>query len=118
MKFTTSLKKNYQFRMVYNKGTAIANRLLVMTTLKGAKHQSEVNQLGVSVSKKVGKAVVRNRVKRLIKEAYRLAEADINPGYDIVIVARVAAGGASFWEIDKSLRHLLKKHQLGRRSLG
>jgi ribonuclease P protein component len=64
------------------------------------------------VSKKVGKSVVRSRVSRLIKESYRLSEARVKPGYDIVVIARASANGASYVEIESALRHLLRKHGL------
>lgn len=104
-----SLKKNYQFRFVYNKGKSIANRFLVMYVVRNNK---DSDYLGVSVSKKVGKSVVRSRVSRLIKENIRLMEKDIRKGYDIVVIARVAAKDADFWEIKKSLNMLLSKHRL------
>lgn len=104
-----SLKKNYQFRFVYNKGKSIANRFLVMYVIKNNK---DSDYLGVSVSKKVGKSVIRSRVSRLIKENVRLMESDIKLGYDIVIIARVAAKDADFWDIKKSLLSLLSKHKL------
>ncbi len=109
MDFTESLKKNYQFRYVYNRGKSLANRHLVMYVVKNKK---KYNHLGISVSKKVGKSVVRSRVTRLIRESYRLIENEIKPGYDIVVIARVNAKDVSFWEISKSLSHLLKKHNL------
>ncbi len=109
MKFTQSLKKNFQFRYVYNRGKSLANRHLVMYVIKNGK---QTNQLGISVSKKVGKSVVRSRVTRLIRESYRLMEEDVRQGYDIVVIARVAAKDVSYHEIEKSLRHLIKKHYL------
>ena len=104
-----SLKKNYQFRFVYSKGKSIAVRLLVMYVIK---NNRDSDYLGVSVSKKVGKSVVRSRVSRLIKENVRLMEGDIKKGYDIVVIARVAAKDASFWDIRKALQTLFFKHGL------
>ena len=111
MKFTQSLKKNYQFRYVYNRGKSLANRHLVVYVIKNGKHLDS-NRFGVSVSKKVGKSVVRSRVTRLIKESYRLMEEDIKTGYDIVVIARVNAKDCTYAEVSKSLHHLLKKHGL------
>ena len=111
MEFTQSIKKNFQFRFVYNKGKSFANRFLVMYVVKNKKYP-DTNRLGVSVSKKVGKSVVRSRVTRLIKENYRLMEKDIKRGYDIVIIARSVACEASYADIEKSLASLVKKHGL------
>jgi len=107
--FTESLKKNYQFRFVYNKGKSIANKYLVMYVLKNG---SEFNRLGISVSKKVGISVVRSRVTRVIKESYRLSEKNVKCGFDIVIIARNSCNQASFDIISKSLNHLIRKHNL------
>lgn len=106
MKYTESLKKNFQFRIVYNKGTSIANRFLVMYRLKNGK---DINRLGISVSKKVGNSVVRNRINRLIKESYRLNEANLNKGWDIIVIARIPSKESNYHEISKALIHLLKK---------
>ena len=111
MKFTQSIKKNFQFRFVYNKGKSLANRLLVMYVVKNKKY-TDTNRLGISVSKKVGKSVVRSHVTRLRKESYRLSEEDIKQGYDIVVIARVSANSADYKEINKALLSLLKKHDL------
>lgn len=108
MIFTKSLKKNYQFRFVYNKGKSIANKNLVMYIIKNELNE---NKLGISVSKKVGNSVIRSRVTRLIRESYRLNEKSLICGYDIVIIARNPANQASYNEINKSLRHLFKKHK-------
>lgn len=109
MIFTESLKKNYQFRFVYNRGKSIANKYLVMYIIK---NDLQINRLGISVSKKVGNSVIRSRITRLIRESYRLLEKDIKCGYDIVIIARASSNGILFDEIKKSLNHLIKKHGL------
>ncbi len=109
MKFTESLKKNFQFRTVYKRGKSIANRNLVMYVYP---NKQEVNRLGVSVSKKVGNSVVRSRVTRLIKESYRLQEDNILYGFDIIIIARNSMNGLSYKETYSSLNHLLKKHNI------
>ncbi|KXL54153.1 ribonuclease P protein component [Anaerotignum neopropionicum] len=109
MKFTESLKKNFQFRYVYNRGRSIANRHLVMYVVKNG---TQGNKLGISVSKKVGKSVVRSRVTRLIRESYRNMEDGLRSGYDIVVIARVICKDTTYEEINVSLRHLLKKQQL------
>ena len=67
------------------------------------------NVLGITVTKKLGKAVVRNRVKRLIRESYRLKEDLIASGYYIVFVARGKAVDASFEKISHDMSFLLKK---------
>ena len=72
----------------------------------------EKNRIGISVSKKVGNSVVRHRVKRLIKESYRLHENVFNSGLDIVIVARPGAASVGFHEIDSALLHLCKLHHI------
>ncbi|MGL4791712.1 MAG: ribonuclease P protein component [Anaerotignaceae bacterium] len=111
MQFTQSLKKNYQFGFVYNKGKSIANKYLVVYLIKNRKYTT-TNRLGITVSKKVGKSVVRSRVTRLIKESYRLMENDLKQGFDIVVIARVSANGAAYKDINKALFSLLKKHNL------
>lgn len=109
MEFTESLKKNHQFRLVYNRGRSIANKYLVMYVLK---NNTEANRLGISVSKKIGNSVVRSRVTRLIREAYRLSESNVKAGYDIVVIARAAMKGTTYRETHRSLNHLFKIHKL------
>ena len=99
-----SLKKNQDFKVVYQNGTSYANRLLVMYVLK---NQHMKNRLGISVSKKVG-----NRLTRLIRESYRLNETDFDSNLDIVVVARAAAKGKSFHEIESAFLHLARKHHI------
>ena len=110
MKYTESLKKNYEFRVVYKKGKSFANKYLVLYKYKT---NNEVIKLGISVSKKVGNSVVRSRVTRLIKESYRLNEDKIQKdGWIFVVIARTNAKGASYDEISSALVHLLKQHKV------
>mgnify|MGYP002112004647 FL=1 len=109
MEFTESLKKNYQFRFVYNRGKSIANRLLVMYVVRNG---TDGNRFGISVSKKVGNSVVRSRITRLLRESYRLSESKFLAGYDIVVIARASAKEATYKEVESALMHLLNKQKL------
>lgn len=115
MTHTESLKQNRAFRAVYRHGRHEANKLLALYV-----HPNEYtrNRLGVSVSRKVGNAVTRNRIKRWIKEQYRLTEYRVDAGFDLVIVARRATStlphAGAFEQIGRSLRHLMYKHGLMR----
>ena len=109
MNFTESLRKNQQFQFVYKNGKSYANKYMVMYVKKNG---LGINRLGISVSKKVGNSVVRHRVKRLIKESYRLHENIFNSGLDIVIVGRQSAAAAGYEEVENALLHLGKLHKM------
>ena len=104
-----SLKKNQDFQKVYKNGTSKGNRFLVMYVLK---NRYMKNRLGISVSKKVGNSVVRHRLTRLIRESYRLHEAEFDDSLDIVVVARPLAKDKSYQEIESALMHLACKHNI------
>ena len=103
MKKSESLKKNRDFQNVYRTGVSFANRLLVMYVKE---NKTETNRIGISVSKKVGNSVIRHHITRLVRESYRLHEDMFNSGLDIVVIARVSAKGATYWDIEKALLHL------------
>lgn len=103
MKFSDSLKKNSDFQRVYKNGRSVANRYLVMYVLE---NQNNQNRIGISVSKKVGNSVIRHHITRLVRESYRLHEDMFNSGLDIVVIARISAKGATYWDIEKALLHL------------
>ena len=109
MKYSESLKKNRDFQQVYKRGTSKANRYLVMYVLK---NQYMKNRLGISVSKKVGNSVVRHRLTRLIRESYRLNEAEFENSLDIVVVARPQAKDRSYQEIESAFMNLAQKHAI------
>jgi ribonuclease P protein component len=98
MGFTTSLKKNYEFRRLYQKGKSAAAPSLVVYFRKN--HGKE-NRLGITVSNKIGNSVVRNRVRRRMREIYRLNEARIVRGIDLVVVARARSAAAGLCELEK-----------------
>lgn len=109
-KETQGLKKDSDFRKVYKYGKSIANKHLVMYTLE---NKSDTNRVGISVSKKVGKANVRNKARRRIKESYRLnIDGKIKEGYDIVFIARIAIKDIDYINVEKSMKHLVKKANL------
>ncbi len=109
MKFSKSLKKNSDFRYVYQNGKSFANRYYVMYVLE---NNQDKNYLGISVSKKVGNSVVRHHICRLVREAYRLHEEMFNSGLNIVVVARKSAKDVSYQETERALLHLAKLHHI------
>ena len=105
MKFSSSLKLNHIFRRLYHT-SGQADSLLV---LYARRNRTEGNRVGITVSKKLGKAVVSNRVRRRIREIYRLNEEKFLSGWDIVIVARSRAVEVSFQKLNESLLSLAER---------
>lgn len=102
------IHKNYEFRIVYGKGKCFSSSLFVMYIYRNKKNVL-LNRLGISVSKKIGKSVTRNKVRRRIYEAYRLNLHKLKIGYDIVFISRSKAKDKSYLEIEKSMINLFKK---------
>lgn len=98
--------KNLEFRKVYAKGKSRANDCLVMYVLENG---TDVRRLGITVSKKIGNSVVRSRVKRIIKEAYRMRESCLKTGYDYVFIARNPARDKKSTELEISLKRLAER---------
>ena len=105
MLYSKSLKLNHIFRRLYSSG-GHGNGLIAMYVRR---NREGINRVGVTVSKKLGKAVVRNRVRRRLREVYRLHESRFLPGWDIVVVARHRAIDADFSELTKAYLALAKK---------
>ena len=105
MKFSSSLKLNHIFRRLYHTN-GFADAYLV---LYARKNRTDTNRVGITVSKKLGHAVVRNRTRRRLREVYRLNEARFQPGWDLVVVARSRAVNAPFDRLTGSYLRLAKK---------
>ena len=105
MKFSSSLKLNHIFQRLY-RTSGHANGHLV---LYARKNRTATNRVGITVSKKLGKANVRNRVRRRLREVYRLNEEKFQPGWDIVVVARTRAIHAPFDTLTENYMALAKK---------
>lgn len=109
VKYTSSLKENRQFRRLYAKGKSSATPYLAFYCRRNGQKSS---RLGITVGGKVGKAVLRNKVRRRLREIYRLHEDKLQPGYDLVVVARVKAGICRYAVLEQSFLQLAKKLNL------
>jgi len=94
------------FQKVFHHGQSFANRYLVLYFVRNS--EREHFRVGFSVSKKVGKAVTRNRVKRLLREAFRLEKGMVKEPMDFVVIARPSAAELDFEKIRQNVQHLLR----------
>ena len=101
------LTKPRQYALVYNKGSSWVSDLVVMKALPNG---LSFSRYGFSVSRRVGKAVVRNRVKRLLREILRLAP--LQPGWDIIFIVRPLVASANYASLEKSVKGLLSRAHL------
>ena len=111
MRKTVSLKENHAFRRLYAKGKSAVCPTLALYCRK---NNRQVNRLGLTTGVKLGKAVKRNRVRRRLREIYRLHEDAMAPGCDVV-VARVRAASSDYRQLEKSFLRLADKLGLLRR---
>ncbi len=105
MKLET-IKNNRDFLKVYKKGTSYVGAYTVLYVLK---RDDDAKRIGITASKKVGKAVVRNRVRRLIRNSIIMEWKKLPAGYDYVFVARVKSAGSSLEQIHKNINYLVNK---------
>ncbi|WP_409343676.1 ribonuclease P protein component [Paenibacillus sp. MBLB4367] len=104
------LAKREDFNHVYRRGKSVANQQFVLYAM--AQPKQEHFRLGVSVSKKIGNAVVRNRLRRMMKEIIRLHIPEISGGFDFIIIARKPAADLEYAQMEKSILHVLKRANL------
>ena len=107
MKESRSLTNRSQYILVYQQGKVWANSLVVMKALPNG---LSLSRYGFSVTKKVGKAVQRNRLKRLLREIMRLQS--LKPGWDIVFIVRSVAVNADYHQLERVVARLLARAQL------
>ena len=109
MKRSYSLREGSDFQRVWEKGKSWSHPLIILRALANG---TPASRFGFVVGKKVGKAVERNRAKRLMREAVRHRLAGITPGWDIILIARREADGADFQAVDAAVETLLTRAHL------
>lgn len=109
---TKMLKKNYEFRRVLKNGKYFSGEVIEAFI---SNNPNKINLLGLAVSTKVGKAFQRNRIKRLIRENYRIIEKDMETGYNIVFLVKKKNNNIkniNFYVIKKDINDILKKSKI------
>ena len=106
MQHTVSLKQNHEFRRLYNRGKSAVSPYFAIYCRKTGRDYS---RLGITTGVKLGNAVKRNFVRRRIRALYRTNEAGLQPGYDIVVVARTRAIFGRYADLERSFRQLTRK---------
>ena len=104
-----TVKLNREFRYAYRKGKKIVTDYLVFYFYD---NRQSLNKLGITVSASIGKAVCRNRVKRLMRAAYSARKDELRKGHNIIVVARSKAAGASYEDILKAFDYCIRKSGL------
>lgn len=107
MKKKNRIKKNEDFQKVFKHGKSMANRQFVIYMLD--QPEEKEFRLGLSVSKKIGNAVTRNRVKRLIRQVFMEEKENLKTGIDYIVIARNPASEMNYHEVQSSLMHLFRK---------
>lgn len=110
MKKEQRIKKNPEFQQVFRHGASMANRQFVLYHLKKTEQPSF--RLGLSVSKKVGNAVVRNRIKRYIRQVFLELSPDLQPDHDYIVIARKPAADLDFHQTKSSLIHVMGRSKV------
>ncbi|MBG9785366.1 ribonuclease P protein component [Shouchella lehensis] len=110
MKKEQRIKKNEEFSAVFNRGSSMANRQFVLYILP--KEGQDSLRLGLSVSKRVGNAVCRNRIKRYVREVFTQIQGDLKQHYDYVVIAHNPVKDMTYHEIKSSLEHVLRKSKM------
>lgn len=97
MQYAT-IKNNYEFRRLYAKGKSAVTPTLV---IYARRRKGALNRVGFTVTAKLGRAVARNRVRRRLREIYRLHEPELLPGAEMVVVARARGVNAPYRELER-----------------
>ncbi|NPV27971.1 MAG: ribonuclease P protein component [Firmicutes bacterium] len=100
------LRSKKEFKAVYNAGRVIGGNYLVIYLRANRK---EKNRWGFVVSRKVGGAVIRNQIKRRLREVTKMIQNNLKTGYDIVVIARSGIRKVEFWSLLKDLEHTCRR---------
>ena len=111
MKKTKMLKKNYEFKDVLNRGKYYSGKYIIIYIKKNRKN---INLLGIAISSKLGKAVKRNYLKRLIRENYRKIENRIKTGYSMVFLWKKnqEIDQANYKDVEKDIKKIFEKAEI------
>lgn len=109
MQYTVSLKLNHVFQRLYRKGRRAALPTLALYSRPNGRGE---NRLGLTTGAKLGHAVVRNKLRRRLRAIYRLHEPEFKPGFDLVVVCRAAAVGASYRRLERDFLKLARRSGL------
>ena len=104
-----SIKENYEFRRIYQRGTSAVSGSMVVYCRKNKLGRS---RLGITASTKIGGAVTRNRARRRLREDYRLNRDKLREGWDIILVARGRTAAVSWKELNDTFLRLCRKLEL------
>ncbi|SFM12419.1 ribonuclease P protein component [Salibacterium qingdaonense] len=105
MKKAYRIKKNHEFSRIFEKGRSSANRQFVIYVMDNSRN--DYYRTGLTVSRKMGNAVTRNRIKRLLREVLRDIDSQIEVGRDYIIIARKPVADMDYAQIKKSLKHVM-----------
>ncbi len=103
------IKKSWEFRKVYRNGRTVVSKNIVLYYCRNG---LPYNRIGFSIRKKIGKSVIRNRIRRSYREAFIYMEDKLNTGYDFIVVARKPSSDVCFHDACKELHNLCRKAQL------
>ena len=103
------LSKTSEFKKVFSEGRRIEGKNLIIFILK---NDYNFNRPGIIIKKETGKAVVRNKIKRRLREALRLINKKLSPGYDIIVLAKNNIRKSDYFEICYDLENLFCKRRL------
>jgi len=106
------LRKKKDFTAIYNKGQSVGEKYVVLFYRK---NDLDFNRTAFLASKKVGKSVLRNRARRLMKESYRELQKDLESGYDIIWIARNTISNLKCADVKKSMEAALRKSGIKRK---
>ena len=114
---TEPLRFNYEFSRVYRRGRGLSDKHVSLHVFERDRYvrrglrvvDSQINRLGVTANRKVRTAVLRNRIRRLQREAYRQLEHELKPGFDLIFMIKQAEDIPSFSQIVKEMDSLLKR---------